>query len=116
MSPETADTVRRAADVVQWVNLIAAALILAVSLEFGRRWPKARPYLAGPVSLSVHSVVFYAFALASRLPGPVASLWSALLRLHIYLVILAVLVAAFAVMLSPTPPDGAFSYGDETDE
>ena len=116
MTPETAAAVRYAADVVQWVNLAAALLLLAVALEFGRRWPKARPYLAGPVSLAVHSVAFYVAALTNGLPGPVASLWSALLRLHIYLVTLAVLVAAFAVMLSPTPPDGYFDYGNEPNE
>lgn len=116
MSPETADTIRHAADVVQWINLAVVQLLLGVSLEFGRRWPKARPYLAVPVSVGVHSVAFYVTVLFWRLPGPVVSLWSALLRLHIYLVILALLVAAIAVMLSPTPPDGYFSYGNEADE
>lgn len=116
MTPETAAAVRYAADVVQWVNLAAALLLLAVALEFGRRWPKARPYLAGPVSLAVHSVVFYIVVLFWRLPGPAVSLWSALLRLHVYLVILALLVAAFAIMLSPTPPDGYFDYGNEPNE
>lgn len=116
MSPEAADTIRHAADVVQWVNLAVALLILAASLEFGRRWPKARSYLAGPVSWGAHSVVFYAFALSGSLNGPTASLWSAVRVLHVGLLLLALLVAAFAVMLSPTPPDGYFSYGNETDE
>lgn len=116
MSPETADTIRHAADVVQWINLAVVQLLLGVSLEFGRRWPKARPYLAAPASVAAHSVAFYVTVLFWRLPGPVVSLWSALLRLHIYLVILALLVAAIAVMLSPTPPDGYFSYGNEADE
>lgn len=43
MTPEAADTIRHAADIVQWVNLAVALLLLGVSLEFGRRWPKARP-------------------------------------------------------------------------
>jgi len=51
MTPETADTIRHAADVVQWINLAVVQLLLGVSLEFGRRWPKARPYLAAPVSV-----------------------------------------------------------------
>lgn len=115
MSPEAADTIRHAADVVQWVNLAAVLLILCVSLEMGRRWPSARPYLAGPVSLAAHSVAFYAFALSSALNGPTASLWSAVLRLHIYLVILALLVAALAVMLSPAPPGYEMELDDLND-
>ncbi len=35
------NTVRAAADAVQWVDLIAAVVILILSLEAGRRWPKA---------------------------------------------------------------------------
>lgn len=116
MTPETADTIRHAADIVQWVNLAVVLLLLGVSLEFGRRWPKARPYLAAPVSVGVHSVAFYIVVLFWRLPGPAVSLWSALLRLHVYLVILALLVAAFAIMLSPTAPDGYFDYGNEPNE
>ena len=115
MSPENADVVRRAADAVQWVNLALAVGILAVSLEFGRRWAWARPYLLGPVSIGAHSVAFYLVALLARMPGPVASLWSAVLRLHIYLVIAALLAAAFAVALSPAPP-GVYGYGDEADD
>jgi len=51
MTPEAADTIRHAADIVQWVNLAVVLLLLGVSLEFGRRWSKARPYLAAPVSV-----------------------------------------------------------------
>ena len=74
MTPETADTIRHAADIVQWVNLAVVLLLLGVSLEFGRRWSKARPYLAAPVSVGVHSVAFYVTVLFWRLPGPVITL------------------------------------------
>lgn len=87
------------------MNLLTVLAILALSLEAGRRWPGARPYLFGPVTVAAHSTIFYLFVLLSGLPGPHTSLWSALLRLHIYLVILALLVAMFAVALSPAPPD-----------
>lgn len=115
MSPEAADVVRHAADVVQWVNLIVATIILGVALATGRRWPEARPFLLGPVTWAAHSVVFYGVVLFVHLSGPVTSLWSALLRLHGYLIVLALLVAAVAIMLSPAPPDGA-ADGDEIDE
>lgn len=105
MSPAAADTIRAAADVVQWLNLATWLVILLLALEMGRRWKSARPYLAGPVSLGAHNILFYIVALGPGMPGPVASLWSALRVFHIALVILAVLVAAFAVALSPTPPD-----------
>ncbi len=104
MSPAAADTIRAAADVVQWLNLATWLIILLLALEMGRRWRAARPYLAAPVSLGVHNVVFYIVALGPGMTGPVASLWSALRVYHIALVILALLVAAFAVALSPAPP------------
>lgn len=103
MSPETADIVRHAGDVVQWGNLILALAILAVALEMGRRWHGARPYLLGPITWAAHSVVFYLVVLLHGLPGPVTSLWSALLRLHGYGMLLALLLAVFAVTVSPVP-------------
>lgn len=117
MSPETADVIRHAADIVQWINLAAALAILALGLEFGRRWRAARPYLLGPITWAAHSAVFYGVVLSARLSGPVTSLWSAVLRLHGYLILLALLLAAFAVALAPVPPeDYGEDYGDETDE
>ena len=53
------DSIRHAADVVQWLNLAAVLAILAVALEAGRRWRGWRPYLAGPISWAAHSVAFY---------------------------------------------------------
>lgn len=105
MTPEAANTIRHAADVVQWVNLVAAVLLLVIALEMGRRWKEARPYLLGPVTWGAHSVAFYIVVLFWRLPGPVVSLWSALLRLHGYLFVLAILAAVFAVGVSPLPFD-----------
>ena len=48
------DSIRHAADVVQWLNLAAVLAILAVALEAGRRWRGWRPYLAGPISWAAH--------------------------------------------------------------
>lgn len=104
MSPETADTIRRAAGIVQWLNLAASMAILLLALEMGRRFRAARPYLFGPVTLAAHSIAFYTVVVFSSLPGPVTSLWSALLRLHVYLIVLSLLLAAFVVALAPTPP------------
>ena len=53
------NTVRAAADAVQWADVIAAVAILILSLEAGRRWRGWRPYLAGPISWAAHSVAFY---------------------------------------------------------
>jgi hypothetical protein len=107
MSPETADTIRHAADVVQWFDLAAWSAILLLALDMGRRWKSARPYLVGPVSLGVHNVVFYLVALLVGMSGPVASFWSALRVLHVALLILAIMVAAFFIALSPAPPEWA---------
>lgn len=112
MSPEAADTIRHAADVVQWLNLAASVAVLVLALDIGRRWPGARAYVLGPVTIAAHSVVFYVVVLLWQLPGPVASLWSALLRLHTYLILLSLLAAVLVVGLSPSPPDG-YEVGDE---
>lgn len=111
MSPEAANTVRHAADAVQWLNLAIVVAILALGLEIGRRWPAARPYVLGPVTIAAHSAVFYVVILLWPLPGPVTSFWSALLRLHMYLIILSLLVAVLIVGLSPVPP-GISGYDD----
>ena len=113
MSPEAANTIRHAADAVQWLNLAIVVAILALGLEIGRRWPAARPYVLGPVTIAAHSAVFYVVILLWPLPGPVTSFWSALLRLHMYLIILSLLVAVLIVGLSPVPPGvGGYDDGD----
>ena len=113
MSPEAANTIRHAADVVQWFDLAVVVAILAVALDIGRRWPTARPYVLGPVTIAAHGVVFYIVILLWPLPGPVTSFWSALLRLHMYLIILSLLVAVLIVGLSPVPPGvGGYDDGD----
>lgn len=104
------DTIRRAADVVQWINVAVWLIVLLLSLDFGRRWREARPYLAAPISLALHNILFYSVDLGPGMSGPVASLWSALRVLHVALVFLALLLAAFAVALSPAPPGHAGDY------
>lgn len=103
MSPEA---VRAVADAIQWVVLGVVIVTLAVALYTGRRWPSARAYLFGLVTLTVHSVIFYAFALANAIPPPWGNLWSASLRLHAYVYILAMLALFVAVARRPWWPDG----------
>lgn len=85
--------VRRAVDAIQWVVLACAILTLALTVAMGVKWRRTRPYLALPVTLAVHTIVFYIFALNNLLHGPWPSLWSAVLRLHYIVVILAALAA-----------------------
>lgn len=106
------DTIRHAADIVQWVDVAVWLVVLLLSLDFGRRWREARPYLAAPISLALHNILFYSVALGPGMSGPVASLWSALRVLHVALVFLALLLAAFVVALSPSPPDAGGYGGD----
>ena len=64
------NTVRAAADAVQWADVIAAVAILILSLEAGRRWPQARPFLFGPVTYAAHGVVFHVATLTNLVPAP----------------------------------------------
>lgn len=105
MTPEAG---RAVADAIQVINLILALAILVVALDAGRRWREARPYLAGPVSFAMHSLVFYVAALADAVVAPWSSLWSAALRLHGYLFLLGTLLAFYIVALAPAmePDEG----------
>lgn len=109
MSPEA---VRAVADAIQWVVLGVVIATLITALYAGRRWPSARAYLFGLVTLTVHSVVFYVCALARVIPAPWVSLWSAALRLHAYVYILAMLALFVAVVRRPWWPDGEPGPGE----
>ena len=93
--------VRAAADALQVINLILAVCLLALSLEAARRWKAARWYAVGPGTFAVHSILFYAAILLEVVPAPWTSLWSAALRLHSYVFVLATIAVLFIVALSP---------------
>ena len=96
---------RAVADAVQWINLLVVLAILALSLDAGRRWPRVRAYLVGPVTYSVHSIIFYIVALMNIVITPWTSLWSALLRLHGYTFILATMIVFYIVAVAPYWPE-----------
>lgn len=102
-------TLRAAADTLQWVVLGVILTTLVLALDAWRRWPAARPYLAGLLSLAAHGAVFYAFALARAIPAPLISLWSAALRFHSSLYILAMLIMFYVVARHPWLPPGGGS-------
>ena len=105
------NTVRAAADAVQWADVIAAVAILILSLEAGRRWPQARPFLFGPVTYAAHGVVFHVATLMNLVPAPWTSLWSATLRMHSYAAFGGFLAAPFLIAVSPSWLD--FEASDE---
>lgn len=86
------EVVRSVIAVIQWIVLACSVGILAMCLGLGYTVRSARPYLILPGTLAVHSIVFYAFALAGVLGSPWGNLWSAVLRLHSYIMILGTLV------------------------
>jgi hypothetical protein len=104
MTLPPADTVRAVADVIQWLLLAVIVATLALALDAGRRWRGARPFLAGLLTLAAHEVIFYVCALARVIPGPWVSLWSAALRLHSSVYILAMLVVFYVVARRPWRP------------
>lgn len=99
-------TLRAAADTLQWVVLGVILLTLLLALDAWRRWPAARPYLAGLLSLAAHGAVFYVCALARVIPAPLVSLLSAALRLHSFGYILAMLIMFYVVARHPWRPPG----------
>lgn len=111
----TAEAVRAAADALQVVVLVVIVVTLLLTLEAGRRWPAARKGLAGLVTLGVHGVLFYVFALAGAIPAPFVSLWSAGLRLHSSVFILALLVVFFGIARRHGWPPAWWPADDDKD-
>lgn len=95
------EAIRAAADAMQWVDLLLAVAILAVSLWAWRRWRQARRLLAGLVTVALHGIAFHAATLAGLVPSPQVNLWSATLRAHIYAFLLATVIVLVVVALSP---------------
>lgn len=97
MSPETANTIRHAADVTQWGALGVIVTVLAVILLAGYRWPEWRRVLALPLLYSVLAIAFYVATLMNLVPAPWTSLLSAALRLYVHVLMLTVLGVAVYV-------------------
>ena len=97
MTPEAADTIRRAADVVQWFNLAVSVAVLAALVYVLTRWPRGWRLAVLPASYMVASTAFYVAVLFHAIPAPWISLFSATLRLYSY--ILAIVIGG-AVVLS----------------
>lgn len=95
------EAVRSVVDAIQVINLLMAAGILVLSFAAARRWKAARWYAVGPGTFAVHSILFYAAILLEVVPAPWTSLWSAALRLHSYVFVLATIAVLFIVALSP---------------
>lgn len=101
----TDNAVRTAADAMQWVDLLLAVAILALSVWSLWRWRKMWPFLIGLITLAAHGVAFHVATLAGLVGSPWVNLWSATLRAHIYLFLLGTLAAFVAIALSPAMPD-----------
>lgn len=94
-------TVRAVADAMQWADLGLALVILGLALWVLWRWRRSWALLVGLVLVMVHGVAFHVATLTNAVPAPWTSLWSASLRAHIYLFILASLWAGIAAARSP---------------
>lgn len=81
---------RSVADAVQVLNLILSIGALVLLLWSLWRWPKLWRVVVLPLSYAVLSVGFYVATLLNALPGPWASLLSAMLRLYSYVLMGAI--------------------------
>ena len=106
MTPEAADTIRRAADVVQWLDLAVSVAVLLALLCALARWPRNWRLVALPLSYMALSVAFYVAVLMDAVPSPWTSLFSSALRLYSY--ILAIVIGGMVVL-------GAVGAEDEDD-
>ena len=96
MTPEAADTIRRAADAVQWLNLAVSVAVLLALLCALARWPRNWRLVALPLSYMALSVAFYVAVLMDAVPSPWTSLFSSALRLYSY--ILAIVIGGAVVL------------------
>lgn len=106
MTPEAADTIRRAADAVQWLDLAVSVAVLLALLCALARWPRNWRLVALPLSYMALSVAFYVAVLMDAVPSPWTSLFSSALRLYSY--ILAIVIGGMVVL-------GAVGAEDEDD-
>ena len=102
MTPEAADTIRRAADVVQWFDLAVSVAVLLALLCALARWPRNWRLIVLPATYMALSVAFYVAVLMDAVPSPWTSLFSSALRLYSY--ILAIVIGG-AVVLSTVGSD-----------
>lgn len=82
-----------ATDAIQKVVALSFALSLALCLILSAHWHRLRPYLIVALTVAVHSVIFYAFALTDSLHSPWGNFWSSLLRLHTGVALSGTLIA-----------------------
>jgi len=113
MSPEAADTIRHAADAVQWLNLAVSVAGLLALLCALARWPRSWRLIVLPASYMALSTAFYVAVLMNVLTGPWASLLSATLRLYSYIL---TIVIGGAVVLSAATDDADDIDDWEADE
>jgi hypothetical protein len=88
------DAVRSVTNTLQLLALMSAIGMVLLTLYIGWRWPRYRSYLSFPLTLGVHATVFYVLATSDAILPAWGNLWSSLLRLHSYTMILLVLAAA----------------------
>lgn len=96
------ETVRAAADAVQWLNLAVSVVVLALLLLAMWRWRRGWRLIVLPLTYMALSTAFYVAVLLHVIPSPWISLYSAALRLYSY--VLAVVIAG-AVALSALTED-----------
>ena len=82
-------------------NLVGALVILTAIVLIARRWPDTRLLLGFPALWAVFGVAFYLLVFSDRMTAPALQLWSAVYRFVTMVMILASVVALWAIMTEP---------------
>ena len=110
----TADSIRHAADGVQWLALVTAVLLLLMVLAAGWHWPGWRKPLALVIVYGVLATAFYVATLANLVPAPWTSLLSSLLRLYAHVLMVAVAGGVIFVALADEKIHGDAGVEDDS--
>lgn len=90
--------VERITDVVQLINLTGFAACLVFALLIGWRWRWTRLWLLPLITFLINGTLFYLIAIADLWTSPVRTMWSAGLRLHVLILIVAGLTTMWVLL------------------
>lgn len=99
----------------QVFSLTGSILILAVCAVVARRWRDVRSLLVFPALWSVYGVVFYVAVLTRQLSPQALLMWGAVHRFVAVIMVLGGVLALWAILAAPEPPEYESDLDDESE-